>query len=108
MNLLRSSFVVSLAAFLPQVTSAIAPDPCTEAGQAQILPVPPSTNEPIGIKLYVAHTYSSLFPHPEYKYYWFKQTVASTDTFIFDVILTNDTTTFPGYVPVGEFDLTHE
>jgi len=52
----------------------------------------------------VAHTYSSLFPHPEYQYYWFKQSVAGANTFVLDVILTNDTTTFPGYIPVGELD----
>ena len=104
MNLPRTSFVVFLIAFFPCVASAFEFDACQFTGQASVIPLPPSTSEPIGVKLNVANSNSIQFPHPEYQYYWFKQSVAGANTFVFDVILTNDTTTFPGYAPVGELD----
>ena len=104
MNLLRSLHVVFFVALFPHVASAIAPDPCFGAGQALVLPGSPSSNDPIGVTLLVASTFSSLLPHPAYQHYWFKQTAVSGDTFAFDVILTNDTTTFRGYTLVGKDD----
>jgi hypothetical protein len=84
-----------------QVATGILLDPCYSAGNAYLLPTYHGPNDPVGFTIFIPSTVGTLNPYPEYKYYWVKQSVTG-DAFVVDVILTDDTTTFPGYTLVDK------
>lgn len=104
MNRIRYLIVLACAAMLPQLATALPLDPCDAAGQALILPTYPRAVDPVGFTLIVPSPFNSLplNPYPQYTYYWVKQSQANTNTFVVDLILTDDTTTFPGYTLVDK------
>lgn len=102
MNQIRYLIVLSCTAMLPHIATAIIPDPCSVAGRANILSGGPGPTDPLGLTLVVPATISGLFTYPQYKYYWLKVSPGIGNTFVADLILTDDTKAFPGYTLVDQ------
>jgi hypothetical protein len=102
-KLLRFLVIASLAVF-PKVALGFILDPCFGAGLASFTYASPGPNDPVGYKLLIPTTVDTLFTYPDYKHIWVKQSQADSTTFVVDVILTDDSTTFPNYYPVNRLD----
>jgi hypothetical protein len=90
-----------IALFSPSAI-ALFLDPCFEAGQARFVPPNLAPNDPIGFKLKIPWNAGVSYPYHQYKYYWVRQSVADAGTFVIDVIVTDDATSFDGYTLVDD------
>lgn len=102
MNRIRNLIVLTCAAMFPHVAAAFILDPCSDAGTANILSGGPGPNDPLGLILVVPATIPGLYTYPQYTYYWLKVSPGIGNTFVADLILTDDTKTFPGYTLVDQ------
>ncbi len=102
---LLGAIAFALLATLSGAAGAFLFDPCQFAGQSAFLPSTIGPNDQIGYRVAIPHTLG-LYSYPDYQHIWVTQSRSQSDptTFVVDVILTNDPTTFPNYHPVGAQD----